>query len=81
MIYFISNLGDKFSQGQIRLATESKQVEIFDPLTGKQGMLNSKIENEKTVINLHLEPGQSCVLKCRNSELSEQKWSDYAIKK
>ncbi len=79
VIYFISNLGDKFSQGQIRLATESKQVEIFDPLTGKQGILNSKIENEKTVINLRLEPGQSCVLKCRNSELSEQKWSDYAI--
>lgn len=82
VIYFISNLGDNFSQGQVNLATESNHVVIFDPLNGISGMINSKIENGTTTINLKLEPGQSCILKCQNRKSTDQKlMGDYTIGK
>jgi hypothetical protein len=77
VVYFISNLGNKFKKGQVSLSIEAKQVEIFDPITGKKGVTNSKIVDGKTFLNLHLEPGQSLILKCLDSELIEQKWTDY----
>lgn len=81
VIYFISNLGDNFSRGKVNLATESNNVLIFNPLNGESHKINSKIENGKTIINLKLEPGQSCILRCKNSEFTEQKILDYTIEK
>ena len=76
-IYFISNLGDTFSQGAIQLSIEAKEVELLDPLTGKTGVIASNIVAGNTVINLHLEPGKSCILKCRDIQSAAPKLTDY----
>jgi len=79
VIYFISNLGNTFSRGTVHLSTASKQVKMIDPLKGKNGIIHSTSENGKTVLNLHLEPGESCLLICRNDAPIKQQWTDYAI--
>jgi len=81
VVYFVSNLGDKFSQGQVNLAIDASVVEFYDPLKGINGITDSRIVDGKTVFNLHLEPGQSCILKCSDAEPSGQKWTDYSAGK
>ena len=39
--YFISLLNDKAIDGTVTLATDAKAVEIFDPMTGKNGLAAS----------------------------------------
>ena len=76
-IYFISNLADEFSRGEISLAGEYATVERSDPLTGKEGALKTDVEDGKTRIDLHLEPGQSCILSCGNFDSALGEWPGY----
>lgn len=76
-IYFISNLGDTFRHSEVQLSIAAKEVELMDPLTGETRTIASKIMAGNTVINLHLEPGQSCILKLRDSQSTAAKFTDY----
>jgi hypothetical protein len=78
VVYFVSNLGDKFSQGEVSLAIEASVVEIYNPLRGIKGIKDSRIVDGKTAFTLHLAPGQSRILKCSDGQSSGQKWIDYS---
>lgn len=78
-VYFISNLGNTFSKGVVHLSTPSKQVELIDPLKGESGIVPSKFENGKTILNLRLEPGESRILICRNQPVNKEKWPDDSV--
>lgn len=78
-VYFISNLGNKFSERGVHLSTSSKQVEMIDPLKGESGIIASKSENGTTLVNLRLEPGESRILICHKKPVSKQKWPDDSV--
>lgn len=77
IVYFVSNLSDKFHTDNVKLSTEAKQVEIFDPLSGRKGIANSRIVDGKTEILLYLSPGQSCILLCSDKASGGEKWPCY----
>lgn len=74
IIYFIVNGSDKFSEGWIPLATETKAVEIYDPLNEKRGNAVIRKNATGTDIYLQLQPGQSCILTCTDKKLFRSKW-------
>ncbi len=78
-VYFISNLGNRFSKGIVHLSAPSKQVELIDPLKGENGIIPSSSESGKTSLYLQLEPGESRILICRNQPVNKQKWPDDSV--
>ncbi|MCK9617758.1 MAG: glycosyl hydrolase family 2 [Lentimicrobiaceae bacterium] len=72
--YFIANLSDRFSEDWVQLATQSKAIEIYDPINERRG--NATIRNTKTGTEIYLQlyPGQSCILTCTNKKIKKQKW-------
>ena len=79
--YFIALLKDKPLNDWVTLATPASSIEIFDPLTGRKGMAQTRKSNDgKTQVRLQLEPGQSIILKTFPNETIEDAWS-YVEKK
>jgi len=78
-VYFISNLGNRFSKGVLHLSSSSKQVEMINPLKGESGIIPSAFENGKTTIRLQLEPGESRILICHNRIVPKQQWLDDSV--
>ena len=70
-VYFITNLGDHFSEGLIRLAVSGEAAEILDPLTGKRGEADTQSVDGKTQIYLQLKPGASAIVLTYDQPLEE----------
>lgn len=76
--YFISLLNDKAIDGTVTLATDAKAVEIFDPMTGKNGLAaSSQNPAGGTDVRLQLMPGQSLLLKTFPTPVNMEKWPYY----
>jgi len=60
-LYFVSNLGDTFREGWVRLA-ENNAVKKYDPLFGESLMAHRMVQGKREVY-LTLLPGQSCFLR------------------
>ena len=60
-LYFVSNLGDNFREGWVRLA-KNNAVKKYDPLFGESSMAHRMVQGKREVY-LALLPGQSCFLR------------------
>ena len=70
-LYFVTNLGNQFSEGPIRLSVKSEAVEIMDPLTGKRGKVDAQQIDGQTQVYLQLKPGASAILITYDQPLEE----------
>lgn len=74
--YFISVLRDTVIDGWVPLAVEAGSVMIFDPLTGKKGLAETKPGTESaTDVRLQLMPGQSVLLKTFPGLVEAERWN------
>lgn len=79
--YFISLLQDKELNDWVTLATPAEAVEIFEPLTGKKGMAQTrKTSDNFTQVRLQLLPGESLILKTFPNVPQEEAWA-YVVSK
>lgn len=74
LIYFITNLSDKFTEDWVRLGTNARSVEIYDPLHERRGYASIRKSEPGTAVYLQLFPGQSCILTCTNYPVENRKW-------
>ncbi|MCB9504214.1 MAG: glycoside hydrolase family 2 protein [Deferribacteres bacterium] len=66
--YFIANWSENAIDDWVPLATNAKSVAIFDPMSGKSGIAQSRLnENGQFQVYLQLAPGESRILKTFNS--------------
>ncbi|TDD95744.1 glycosyl hydrolase [Flavobacterium cellulosilyticum] len=75
-IYFIVNHTAKTIDGFVPLQIANKEVVIFDPLTKNYGNAEVKKTSNITFVKLHIEPGQSFILKTEK-KTSQQPWRYY----
>ena len=73
--YFLSLLNDRKIDGWVDLAKPAAAIEIFDPLTGKKGLAQTRTSgNGTTQLRLQLEPGQSILLKTFDKKPTVEAW-------
>lgn len=72
-IYFLVNHTAKKIDGFVPLQIGNKEVVIFDPLTGEYGNATVKKQSDISFVKLHIEPGQSLILKTEN-RASQKQW-------
>lgn len=61
--YFISNPGNKTVNEWITLQTTENNVTLFDPMNVVYGNAKTKTANGETKVLVHLDAGESCILK------------------
>ena len=66
-VYFVANLGHKFTQASIRLSREAASVTRYDPLTGERRLIATS-----NLIDLELLPGQSIFLLTTEQPVTQQ---------
>ena len=74
IVYFVTNLSNTFSEDWIKLGSNKKNIEIYDPVRGERGKAAKRDQEGASEIYLQLEPGQSCILTCSDKYLSNRKW-------
>lgn len=76
--YFVALLNENGIDGWVTLATDSKAVEIFDPLTGNRGLAQSRTNSAgDTEVRLQMAPGQSLLLKTFPTAIDVEAWPYY----
>lgn len=75
-IYYLVNHTAKAIDGFIPLQIGNKEVIIFDPLTKEYGNAIVQKKSDVTLVKLHLESGQSFILKTE-AIASQQEWRYY----
>jgi hypothetical protein len=75
IVYFVTNLSNKFGEDWVKLRNNKKYIEIFDPVSGNRGKAEKRDQEDASEIYLQLEPGQSCIITCTDNHLSSRKWS------
>jgi hypothetical protein len=75
-IYYLVNHTAKAIDGFIPLQIGNKEVVIFDPLTKEYGNAIVQKKSDATLVKLHLESGQSFILKTE-AIASQQQWKYY----
>jgi hypothetical protein len=74
--YFIANGGTDAVDGWVPLAVGAAAVEIMDPMNGQSGMASTRRPaNGGTEVMLHLEPGQSVILRAFRAPVAGPAWS------
>lgn len=74
--YFLSVLRDTVIDGWVRIATDAPHVMIFDPVTGRHGVAESRPAAGKgyTDVRLQMEAGQSLLLKTFPTPVKAESW-------
>lgn len=74
--YFLSVLRDTVIDGWVRIATDAPHVMIFDPVTGRRGVAESRPAAGKgyTDVRLQMEAGQSLLLKTFPTPVKADSW-------
>lgn len=62
-LYYIANLDSMFKSGLIKIGTDFKSIETYDPLTGISSSPVIEQKGAEKYVFLQLLPGQSCFLK------------------
>ncbi|MFV5695240.1 glycosyl hydrolase [Flavobacterium sp. LB3P122] len=75
-IYYLVNHTAKAIDGFIPLQIGNKEVVLFDPLTKEYGNAIVQKKSDVTLVKLHLESGQSFILKTED-KASQQEWKYY----
>lgn len=74
--YFIALLQDRPLDGWVTLVNHAQSVEIFDPVTGRKGMAETRTSaSGDTQVRLQLAPGQSVMLKSFPKSTAGEKWA------
>lgn len=60
--YFISSLQDKGVDGWVTLATQAKDIVLFNPMNGEKGKAKTRQQEGKTQVYLQLHSGESIIL-------------------
>ena len=76
--YFISNFGPEVFNDTITLSVSFKTVELYDPLSGKRGLLPviKGKEGERSV-TITLSSGESVFIRCYDKKRMGPLWRDY----
>ncbi|RYU96876.1 glycosyl hydrolase [Emticicia agri] len=75
-VYFVSNLGNQFQQGNIQLATTAQAVRLYDPLHQKSMWVSvKKVNNNLIEIPLTLFGGESVFIETFNQKPASAKVS------
>ncbi|MDR6194547.1 glycosyl hydrolase [Siphonobacter sp. SORGH_AS_0500] len=81
-LYFVTNLGNEFHRGTLRLASAARSVEVTDPLRNRQGYVPVRAQADSTSeIELALEPGESVFLQTFASMRKGKAWPEYPLAK
>ncbi|HMB99718.1 MAG TPA: glycosyl hydrolase, partial [Flavobacteriaceae bacterium] len=75
-IYYLVNHTSKPIDDFIPISIADKEVLILDPLTRNYGNAMVKKSPQNTLVKLHMQPGQSLILKTENKE-SQKPWKYY----
>ncbi|MDR1223802.1 MAG: glycosyl hydrolase family 2 [Tannerella sp.] len=78
--YFISSLQDKSVDSWITLGVEAAAAALYDPLTGKSGMAQTRLIDGKTQVYLQLRSGESLIVKTfkdRHNAPGLSEWNYY----
>ncbi|MDE6814369.1 MAG: glycosyl hydrolase family 2, partial [Duncaniella sp.] len=74
--YFIALLQNRPLDGWVTLSNPAAGVEIFDPLTGRSGMAQTRTSSTgDTQVRLQLAPGQSLMLKTFPAATAGEPWT------
>lgn len=77
--YFLALLGEKKIEGWMKLATTAESVMIFDPLTGNKGKAKTRKSADGNIeVYLHMNPGQSLLLKTFPTDVEAPKWTYFS---
>jgi len=68
-VYFLAQLTNKNIDNWVTIATPSKSVMIFNPLTGEKGKAKQRTVNGQTQVYLQLKAGQSLILRTYDNEV------------
>lgn len=68
LVYFISNLSNRFEEGWVELAKGAKHIEIYDVKSQVRG----KALQDDGKVFVQLKPGNSCFLFCADEKLTEK---------
>lgn len=81
-LYFVTNLGNQFHRGTVRLGSWARSVQVTDPLRKRQGYVPVKAQADSTSdIELALEPGESVFLQTYASMRKGAPWPEYPAAK
>lgn len=73
--YFLAMLKDSVVNGWVPLAIHARSVMIFDPLTGKKGMAETRTDSAGFAeVKLQLSPGESLLLKTFPYSVDAERW-------
>jgi len=73
VVYFITNLNNRFNEGWIELSKGKKHVELYDV----QNDLRGEAMHKEEKIFLQLRPGMSCFAICSDEPAAHQKYRYY----
>lgn len=74
--YFIANLSSRFTEGMVRLAKGTMDMELLDPMTGVKSVVHS---NKDKSFFLNLAPGQSMLIRGVTTKSKVQVFGDKVI--
>lgn len=78
-LYFITNLGNQFQEGSIRLARSGRTAICYDPLTGQSGRLTIQQINRQTQCVISLPPGRSLFIRLSERSIPAKLFLFYRI--
>ncbi len=61
-IYFIANQQKKFSNGKLQVKVNAQEIEYYNPMTQKRGVLKSTCNGDTTEFHLELLSGEACFI-------------------
>lgn len=68
--YLVNHTPQKIDQ-QLTLNTDAKSAVLMDPDNGSYGFVESKIMAGKSIVRVQLESGQSLIVRCTDSDVSQ----------
>lgn len=74
--YFIANLSSRFTEGMVRLAKGTMDMELLDPMTGVKSVVHA---NKDKSFFLNLAPGQSMLIRGVTTKSKVQVFGDKVI--
>lgn len=75
--YFIASLQKKDTEGWVTLSVPAANAAIYDPISGRIGLAQTRTKNGETQIYLQLRSGESLIIKTYNDPIRPNKSPHY----